>query len=659
MPNSYSWLYYRLRSMSVPELVFRTQQYAQKQTDKKRIAWSPSVDTATNRLPEPVLPFIAISAPAVPYSSQLKIFTHTLNVDQPIDWHHDISTGKRFPRTYAKKIDIRTGQYGSAKYVWEVNRLQWLPMLALAYRQSNEPRYLDQFMAVTRSWITENPYLLGVNWYSNIEVNIRLINWFFAWNILDASALARTNPEFATFVNMKWLPAIYQHCVYSHTNPSRHSSANNHLISEYAGLFIAGSFWRFPESAKWTAYAKAGLEAEMQAQHTFSGINREEAAEYIQFITDFFLIAHVVGNATGNPFSAAYAGQLDKIAAYIAGFLDCRGNFPHYGDEDDGRVLVVEDRYPFNNFRSILTSAAILFRNPVYKQRGHGFDLKNYLLFGHRGRTVFEKLTTQTTLPGSALYADGHFILRKQTAEHQEIYVHVDAALLGFLSIAAHGHADALSFLMNIDGYPFLVDSGTYTYHTDPDWRNYFVSTRAHNTVCIDGENQAFQAGPLLWLNHYRTTVLRADSTALADDVVATHDGYERLQCRHQRTFHFDKQADALDIEDLVENNGKQSRLIEVMFHLGPAIIPSVVSGNRLGLQHPQTTRQLHLVVDPKLTIDLVTGATEPAILGWYSDEFYHKQPTSTIRAQLRLEAGQRVTLIHQLTIQSVSSLFQ
>ncbi len=640
--------------MSVPELMFRTQQFAQKQSDKKRIAWQPDIRTLSNRLPTPILPFVAIAAPTVTYTDTVKIFTHTLDVSASIDWHSDISTGKRFPLTYAKKIDIRSGQYGSAKHVWEVNRLQWLPMLALAYRQTNDRRYLDQFLAVNRSWIAENPYLLGVNWYSNIEVNIRLINWFFAWNILDASALAKTDPAVSTFVNEDWLPAIYQHCVYSYRNPSLHSSANNHLVSEYAGLFIAGSFWRFPESAKWTAYAKAGLEAEIIAQHTPSGINREEAAEYIQFISDFFLIACVVGNQTNNPFSAAYTDQLDHIATYIASFLDCRGNFPHYGDEDDGRVLVVEDRQPFNNFRSILASAAVLFQNPVYKQRSHGFDLKNYLLFGPAGKAVFDQLPVTTTLPGSTLYDEGHFILRKQTADDREIYIHIDAAPLGFLSIAAHGHADALSFLMNLDGHPFLVDPGTYTYYTGPEWRTYFLSTRAHNTVCIDGESQAFQAGPMLWLKHYKTTILKARITPSIDEIVATHDGYDRLQCRHQRTFRFDKAGEVLHLTDVVENYGKQSRQVEIMFHLGPDITTSVLSKNRFRLQHPATNRQLHLHVDPKLQANLVYAQTEPALLGWYSDGFFHKQEASTLCTRLTLEAGQKVQLRHQITVQSL-----
>ena len=159
------------------------------------------------------------------------------------------------------------------------------------------------------SWIDDNPYLVGINWYSNLEINIRLISWFLCWEILDASELAAKNRKFEEFVAERWLPTIYLHCKYSYNNPSRFSSANNHLIAEYSGLFIASSKWKFKEAGSWLKYAAKGLEREIQLQHS-SGINREEAAGYIQFITDLFLLPYVVGEKTNNPFSDTYTGIL-------------------------------------------------------------------------------------------------------------------------------------------------------------------------------------------------------------------------------------------------------------------------------------------------------------------------------------------------------------
>ena len=655
----YRWFYYRFRTMSLPEVGFRLRQYVQKRSDRSQMGWQPMV--RLNQMPTSILYTDDLTQFTNLPLVNATIFNYQLDLTQPVDWHLDLSSGRRFPMTYAKDIDIRTGEIGNAKYVWEVNRMPFLPALALAYRQSGDQAILDQFMVLLTSWIAENPYLTGVNWYSNIEVNLRLINWFFCWNILDVSNLVKENPAFSRFVERQWVPLIYQHCVYSRSNPSYYSSANNHLISEYAGLFIASSFWRFAEADEWNRYAKAGLEREIQVQHS-RGINQEQTATYIQFITDFFLVAYVVALRTDNPFSALYTTQLRQIATFISVLLDCRGNLPHYGDEDNGRVIILDNHESDHNFRSILISAAVLFYDSLFRQCTQadsqviGFDLKNYLLFGDQGKALFDQLPPVNVQLGSAFYAkEGHFICRKQESAQREIYVYFDAAPLGFLSIAAHGHADALSFCLHLDGYPFLVDSGTYTYHTEPDWRRYFVSTRAHNTVCIDGENQAFQGGALLWLNHYNTTILNAHTSERTDEITATHTGYERFGCRHERSVYFDKPEERLLITDRIVNYGTQPRTVEVLFHLHPDVVVTQLADNHFQLTQPHClTRFVRMDLPLTLKTSMQRGQTEPFRLGWFSGRFYQKCPTSVIRAFTTLEAG--VTIDLQSTIQILNT---
>ncbi|QJD77234.1 heparinase II/III family protein [Spirosoma rhododendri] len=653
------WFYNRLRSMSPAELAFRAQQSMQKRHARRRMGWLPFV--RLDALPPPLLPFDPAQTPPVHFSPDQPVFRHTQSIDQPIDWHLDISTGKRFPLLYAHDVDVRTGNNGSAKYAWEINRLLFLPQLAVQYRQTGDRRFLDQLVATTISWQVENPYLTGLNWYSNIEVNIRLLNWFVCWNILDASALAKTDPAFGTFVDSCWVPLIYQHCTYSRANPSYFSSANNHLIAEYAGLFVAATFWQFPESADWEAYARKGLETEIVRQHSAQGINREEAAEYIQFITDFFLLAQVTADRAGKPLSATYQSTLHKVLTYIAQFLDVNGTFPRYGDEDDGRVLMLDEYRPFNNFRSLLASGVVLFGDPFLKQRAEesakpGFDLKNYVLFGKAGRDRYDAVLPTTALLGSVLYpGEGHFIFRKQTHNParplpDEIYIHADAAPLGYLSIAAHGHADALSFLLHIDGCVFLADPGTYSYQTDPLWRNYFISTRAHNTVCFDGQNQARQAGAMLWLDQYKPLVLNSQSDEQADELTATHNGYRAMRCQHTRSLRFEKDTDTLLIIDYVSNLGKQARQVEIVFHFGPAIRIGQ-AGQTFNLIHPDTPRRLTLTVASALNTECVAGQIDPVPLGWYSDGFYHREPSPTLRTWLTLLPGQSITLRHRLTV--------
>ena len=103
----------------------------------------------------------------------------------------------------------------------------------------------------------------------------------------------------------------------------------------------------------------------------------------------------------------------------------------------------------------------------------------------------------------------GYYLMGSAFDTPDEVRLLVDAGPLGYLSIAAHGHADALSFVLNVGDREILVDPGTYAYHTDPAWRRYFRSTRAHNTVGVDEQDQSVQAGNFMWTDHAQRALHR------------------------------------------------------------------------------------------------------------------------------------------------------
>ena len=628
--------------MSLPEVGFRAQQFLQKQQERRsRAGKAPS---ALTHLPAELL---SIGETSVDLEdTHLPVFGLSLDYSRPIDWHLDIASQRTFPHSFAKDINIRTEEYGSAKHVWEVNRLQFLPLIALRYRQTQDPRFLKQFQALVQHWVEANPYLVGVNWYSNIEVNIRLIVWFFCWEILEASSLAEADPVFDAFVRQVWVPTIYLHCHYSFQNPSKFSSANNHLISEHAGLFVAASYWKFPESEQWAAHARRGLEQEIVAQHSPQGVNKEEAAEYIQFITDFFLIPYVVAERNQQPLSQRYRQYLEHVLSYIFSLMDQRGNIPFYGDEDDGKVVFFNSE-PINNFRSLLTSGVILFGNSHWKTRTQGVDNKNLVLFGEAGRQAYEHVAAETTPAPSRFYsAEGHFILRAND-EHGETYVHLDAAPLGFLSIAAHGHADALSWVLHVDGQPIITDVGTYTYHTEPEWRSYFIGTLAHNTIRVDKQDQAKSTGPTMWTNHYQVKVLRTETSSTHDLVVAEHSGYRRLGVTHRRMLSLDKTKHTLRIVDDIVLDRPGEHTLEMPLHLYPAVKVDA-SGDRVVRLTTDQARPVTVYPDPALTLSVVQGQNDP-ILGWYSASFQQKCPTSVLYGNLIIQ--QTTQLVTEIVV--------
>jgi len=635
------WYFNRLRTISFSELPYRFFQQAQKHLEKRQIGKSvfvPNYETKT------CLPVVKIEKEQMPlFKPTINVFGKTFDYSaNGIDWHKDLFSGKSFPLKFSKSMSIRSDKNLSAKNVWEINRLLFLPQIAVNYAATKDEKYLRQFVEINESWLQNNPYLLGINWYSNIEVNIRLINWFLTWEILNVEKIEFS--WFKSFVNNSWMPCIYRHFIYSYHNPSLFSSANNHLISEYAGLFIAASKWNFQESDKWMKYAKRGLEKEIVKQHS-NGVNREEAAEYIQFITDFFFIAYIVAENTNNPFSENYKKTLFKIFEYIFDFSDCKTHFPQYGDEDDGKVVLFSQETHFNNFKSLLASAAIIFNDERFKSKSKGFDLKNSILFGNAGEDTFVSVPNNNIVQNSSFYEqEGHFIFRKQETG-KEIYLHFDAAPLGYLSIAAHGHADALSFILNVNGIPVFIDSGTYSYHVSKEWREYFVSTLAHNTICIDSKNQADHIGDTMWLNHYKCKVLNVNRNSELESVKAVHNGYKGIS--HIREIIFDKRKNCFTLVDEIKISDHKKRKITLPFHLHPEV--SILSQTeRIYTLNHQSGINVTLELDEKLSDSLVCGNESP-ILGWYSSSFLQKCPANVIVSETM--TNKTITLISNIII--------
>lgn len=626
---SISWYIQRIKTFSPKEVVYRVRQRVRTHVLDK------SLLKKTSGKSQPLdLPHSRIIADAEKHL-MYPIFETAVDIYKPIDWHLDLSSQRRFPMSFAHKINIRSDEFGSAKHVWEVNRLLFLTRIAVMYKESQDKDLLDLFVYHVTSWKNENPYLLGVNWYSNIEVNIRLINWAYCWKLLDAENLQKNDSAFAQFVRDVWMPLIFDHGDYSFKHPSLYSSANNHLISEYAGLFITACCWEIPNREARLQYAQAGLEREILLQNSPDGVNREEAAEYIQFIDDFFLLAAVAGDQTGHPFSEQYCGRLHQMANYLNAMLDVNYNYPMYGDGDDGFLLRPDAGGHFNNFRSLLTSFATFFNDANLKRLDATWDEKNQLIFGDRGRKAFDNLEACGDNPDKNAFfkESGHYIFRKVSTDSEskeggnrkETYLHFDAAPLGFLSIAAHGHADALSIILHVDGFPVMVDSGTFTYHTHKEWRKYFMGTISHNTVRVNGMNQATQAGPTMWLNHFKSKTLQVE----ADSVFATHNGYDKIGVTPSRVVAFNRAGEEFMIKDTLKSD--VAFQAELPFHFHPeAEIQEVSKG--VFVVSVAGARKVEITTDRSLDYRIACGEKNP-MLGWYSDHFGEKVPCKILYA--------------------------
>ena len=177
-------------------------------------------------------------------------------------------------------------------------------------------------------------------------------------------------------------------------------------------------------------------------------------------------------------------------------------------------------------------------------------------------------------------FADaGITLLRTERGQAPEIWCRCDGGPHGFLSIAAHAHADALSVEVRCGGVDVLADPGTYCYHGEPEWRSYFRSTIAHNTAEVGGRNQSTEGGPFLWLRHANAREIDVRDVGEVASWTAEHTGYSALDppARHRRTVRLDRAARSIDIIDEI-GGGHDVRLA---FHLGPDVHAETGWGQR------------------------------------------------------------------------------
>jgi uncharacterized heparinase superfamily protein len=198
-------------------------------------------------------------------------------------------------------------------------------------------------------------------------------------------------------------------------------------------------------------------------------------------------------------------------------------------------------------------------------------------------------------------------------------------------SIAAHGHADALSFTLRAFGTDVFVDPGTYDYFSFPACRAYFRSTRAHNTVVVDGLDQSMMLGPFLWGARARAKCVAWAPTIQGGQVIGEHDGYKRLAdpVLHRRTLSLDADMGVLTICDAIVAHGTHE--ITVYFHLAEEGVVSAAQPNEYRIDVAGGT--VSLEIDGRLTVEALRGSETP-IGGWVSRGYHRKAPSTTLMAR-------------------------
>jgi len=540
------------------------------------------------------------------------------------DWFLDPLTGTRAPQGgYCFSINHRDEKVtGNVKQVWELSRHHHLTVLAGAYALTGDRRYAERVKSHLQSWWEENPFLSGIHWTSGIELGIRLISWVWIRRLLDGWDEVQALFDQNQLAHQQ----IWWHQTYLSGFRSRGSSANNHVVAEAAGQFVAAlAFPWFERSTAWAEESASLLQQEI-ANNTFpSGVNRELAFDYHGLVAELGLIAAIEGDLGGRPLPDATWRILGQMLDVAAACLDCDRQAPRQGDSDEGRALVVASPES-NRWEALLALGKALFSAPEWwppVQSGAASTLLSSLA---QRRGDFKRPAVRPWHFSDA----GLTIFRSGTADGPEIWCRCDSGPHGFLSIAAHAHADALSIEVRHDGTDVLSDPGTYCYASDPLFRHYFRSTIGHNTLEVLGRDQSTSGGPTMWTSHAVSQLMSLESSADGDEGrwVAEHYGYRRLDppVTHRRTVAFDGTHRVIELTDEVDGAGNPP--VRLAFHLGPTV-EAELDGCTLTLRWQGRSggeSTATMTLPSSLRWSLIQGASEP-VFGWYSSAFGQKVP--------------------------------
>lgn len=558
----------------------------------------------------------------------------------PVDWHLDPVFECRAPYIHWSRIDpLDSTVVGDSKIIWELNRHQWLLVLGQAYRHTGNERHAEKFAVLVRAWMRANPPGTGINWSSSLEVALRLISW--CWALLLFRGSNSITP--ALYQEMsEWIRA---HALHVERYLSHYFSPNTHITGEALGLFYASVlFPDMEEAERWRETGIRILQQQIELQVLPDGVYFEQTTCYQRYTIEFYLHYLILASRNGISVPSIVAERVQQMLDFLLSIRMPNGFMPQIGDTDGGSLLPIVQRTP-DDFRAVFATAAAFFNRADYAWAAGELTPEVVWLLGFAGIEQFDSLSMRspTTSP-SQLHAEGGYVVMRNSWDKQAHQIIFDVGQLGNNDSCGHGHADLLSIQCACFGDSYLIDPGTFGYTADENWRDYFRGTAAHNTVMVDGLNQATTDGPFKWKQRPQARLRRWVSNGSFDLADAEHNAYHSLSdpVTHRRRVFFQKPCYWVVIDDLI---GEDEHRIDLNMQFSPMEV-SLGADNWAVARKPdgRECRFMVTATEP-LKVELVAGQSEP-IQGWVSSNYGKRQSATLFNASCTAKLPLRIVTL-------------
>lgn len=543
-----------------------------------------------------------------------------VNVGANVDWNYDAVADFHWPDMASSRINHRFAE-ADPKWIWELNRLQHLPMLAQAWLFTGESLYAETALDHLETWMDQNPFGSGIAWRGAFEAGVRAISVSIALQGL------RTSPRLTMQCYRRVVRMLDASARYCWRARSRFSSANNHLMGELVG--VATVHLLFPElAAPATVFDDClkDLCAEAERQILPDGAGVEQAVSYQMHTAEFLSVVIGLLRSLGDAVPPQLTGAVDRSSRYLSALVGTDDPDPRYGDDDDGFVLRLGAETKRTVRQHLGITAAVTGATPRTGERTLTAAWFRMALTSHPDDNPVDAGDASE----AGIYApDGGLVLLRSGPRR----LTMDVGPLGYLSIAAHGHADALAVTLSNEGRELIVDPGTASYYGHPQWRSVHRGTRAHPTVCVDGQDQSVIGGQFYWRRHAETTVHSVDFERGIVD--AEHDGYRRLNgpVVHRRCLIAAPGDETIAVVDLLDS--RTAHDIVVSWPLAPDLEAMPGKNGHLATRDGNLALEICYAATIGLEVEQ-TKADSEGHLGWWSDRLEARVPSWLIGARCR-----------------------
>jgi Heparinase II/III-like protein len=313
--------------------------------------------------------------------------------------------------------------------------------------------------------------------------------------------------------------------------------------------------------------------------------------------------------------------------------MDTDAKVPAIGDFDDCRVIATTQAPEPRYVASLVAAVSGCVRRPDLAPPAKDPSIRDVILSS-------AKVSPTQRVGMRSFESGGYSVIR---ARHKNpVVLTFDHGPVGYLSIAAHGHADTLSVWLSVGDQPVIVDAGTYLYHSNRNLRDLFRDTAVHNTLSLDGIGSSRSSGPFNWASKANARLISSERAPITR-VVAEHDGYvAQYGVKHRRTVEFDDASRFTIVDELVGVSADRS--VAVSFLLDPSC-QSTVEPDRSGVLITHNNLQFIRIASAGPLRARVVRGDQVTGLGWLSPSFGVRIPTDQILFEGDLDETSTITI--------------